>query len=212
VVGAVWLGAVFSIAWRFRFHPFLGSDVIAFGNDTSRLLDPQWFHTFGILHRTSRSACDRSFSYQRYRAIPPFPDPSRRQNVSNTVRRLWIAVIVLAGTAIGSGAFAAQASQGSARNFLTQDAGTGTAAQSAESSKMTSEVRAKRNPTQTPPVRKLKTAEAKMTSEDAGTGTVKRAAQKNTRTLTGCLRRATTRTSSRLPRRMAAPGRSRATA
>ena len=107
--------------------------------------------------------------------------------MSNTVRRLWIAVIVLAGTAIGSGAFAA--SQGSARNFLTQDAGTGTAAQSAESSKMTSEGKSKKKSDTNTARKKTQDGGSEMTSEDAGTGTVKRAAQKNTRTLTGCLQK-----------------------
>jgi len=65
------------------------------------------------------------------------------------------------GNRYWSGAFAAQASQGSARNFLTQDAGTGTAAQSAESSKMTSEGKSKKKSDTNTARKKTQTAEAK---------------------------------------------------
>ena len=95
--------------------------------------------------------------------------------MSNIVKRLWIASIFLAGTAVGCGSFAAQASEAAARNFQPQDAGTGTAAQaSANQQKANTKTTHKKTQTLTGCLQKGDDAnEYNFTAKDGGTWEIK---------------------------------------
>jgi hypothetical protein len=106
--------------------------------------------------------------------------------MSNTVRRVWIASIFLAGTLVVCRPAVSQASEATARDFRIQDAGTGTAPASAPAAPAQAQQAGTGTAPATaaaPPARpnnRMRAAKSEKTSDTKTT-------HKKTRTLTGCL-------------------------